>query len=115
VTASFNPNPMTNFGTTSVSSAMTIVAPSTASAVTIVVQRTSGISFNGQYNTVGGSITQSSTSKASTITYQFNLDVRDPGHPGRADASVRSPARPVRARTGESHGQSSAGPAGRVE
>jgi endoglucanase len=140
VTASFNPNPMTNFGTTSVNSTMTIVAPSTASAgsttitvtgtgqnsagpivhnmlialtvtggggtggvtvtpvvgtsgpyfneedlrlanaaslsslsITIVVERTTGLSFNGQYNTVGGSITQSSTSTASTITYQFNL------------------------------------------
>src|SRR5262245_44452432 len=45
----------------------------TSLSITIVVQRTTGLSFNGLYNTVGGSITQSSTSTASTITYQFNL------------------------------------------
>jgi hypothetical protein len=45
----------------------------TALSVTIVIQRTTGISFNGQYNTVGGQITQSSTSTTATITYQFTL------------------------------------------
>jgi hypothetical protein len=45
----------------------------TSLSITIVVQRTAGLSFNGLFNTVGGSITQSSTSTASTITYQFNL------------------------------------------
>ncbi|HYW27057.1 MAG TPA: xyloglucanase [Terriglobales bacterium] len=45
----------------------------TALSITIVVQRTTGLSFNGQYNTVGSSITQSNTSTASTITYQFGL------------------------------------------
>jgi hypothetical protein len=45
----------------------------TSLSITIVVQRTTGVSFSGQYDTVGGSITQSSTSTASTITYQFNL------------------------------------------
>jgi hypothetical protein len=42
-------------------------------SITIVVQRTTGLSSNGLYNTVGGPITQTSTSTASTIAYQFNL------------------------------------------
>ena len=45
----------------------------TALSVTIVIQRTTGISFNGQYNTVGGQILQSNTSTTTTITYQFTL------------------------------------------
>ena len=45
----------------------------TALSITIVVQRTSGISFNGQYNTVGGQIQQSNSSSSSTVTYQFTL------------------------------------------
>lgn len=45
----------------------------TALSVTIVVQRTTGISFSGQYNTVGSSIAQSSNSTATTITYQYAL------------------------------------------
>ncbi|HEU5134171.1 MAG TPA: glycoside hydrolase family 9 protein [Steroidobacteraceae bacterium] len=46
----------------------------TALSVTIVVQRTPGVSFSGQYNTVGGQVTQTSTSTAATITYQFTLN-----------------------------------------
>jgi xyloglucan-specific exo-beta-1,4-glucanase len=45
----------------------------TALSITIVVQRTTGISFNGIFNTVGSQITQSDTSTTSTITYQFSL------------------------------------------
>ncbi|HXM57065.1 MAG TPA: endo-1,4-beta-xylanase [Candidatus Dormibacteraeota bacterium] len=45
----------------------------TALTVTIVVQRTNGVSFNGQYNTVGGQILQSNSSTASTVTYTFTL------------------------------------------
>ncbi|HEY5810265.1 MAG TPA: endo-1,4-beta-xylanase [Povalibacter sp.] len=45
----------------------------TALSVTIVIQRTTGISYSGQYNTIGGQITQSNGSTASTITYQFAL------------------------------------------
>jgi hypothetical protein len=45
----------------------------TALSVTIILQRTTGIGFNGQYNTVGGQILQSNSSTASTITYQFTL------------------------------------------
>jgi hypothetical protein len=44
-----------------------------ALTVTIVVQRTTGISFSGQFNTVGGQITQSNASTASTVTYTFTL------------------------------------------
>jgi len=47
--------------------------PLTALSVTIVVQRTTGVSFSGQFNTVGGQVTQGSTSTATTITYQFTL------------------------------------------
>jgi hypothetical protein len=45
----------------------------TALSITIVVQRTTGLSFNGIFNTVGSQITQSDTSTTSTITYQFAL------------------------------------------
>jgi xyloglucan-specific exo-beta-1,4-glucanase len=44
-----------------------------ALSVTIVIQRTTGVSFNGQFNTVGSQITQTSTSTASTITATFTL------------------------------------------
>ena len=45
----------------------------TALTVTIVVQRTTGVSFNGMYNTVGGQIQQSNTSTSAAITYTFTL------------------------------------------
>jgi len=45
----------------------------TALSVTIVIQRTTGVGFNGLYNTVGGQILQSNTVTAATITYQFTL------------------------------------------
>jgi endoglucanase len=45
----------------------------TALSVTIVIQRTSGIGFNGQFNTVGGQVLQSNTVTPTTITYQFTL------------------------------------------
>jgi endo-1,4-beta-xylanase len=45
----------------------------TSLTVTIVVQRTTGISFNGLYNTVGGQILQSDSSTASAVTYTFTL------------------------------------------
>ncbi|MET0535506.1 MAG: lytic polysaccharide monooxygenase [Steroidobacter sp.] len=38
-------------------------------SVTIVVQRTTGVSYSGQYNTVG--LAQTNSSTASAITYQF--------------------------------------------
>ena len=45
----------------------------TAMSVTIVVQRTTGISYAGQYNTLGGQIQQSNSSTTSAITYQYTL------------------------------------------
>jgi endoglucanase len=45
----------------------------TALSVTIVVQRTTGISASGQYNSVGSQITQSNSSTTTAITYQFSL------------------------------------------
>jgi hypothetical protein len=41
----------------------------TALSVTIVVQRTTGVSYSGMYNTAG--LTQSNSSTASAITYQW--------------------------------------------
>jgi endoglucanase len=46
----------------------------TALTVTIVVQRTPGVSYSGQYNTVGGQVTQASSSTSSAITYTFTLN-----------------------------------------
>jgi uncharacterized membrane protein len=45
----------------------------TALSITITIQRTTGIGFNGIFNTVGGQILQSNTVTATTITYQFTL------------------------------------------
>ena len=48
-------------------------APITALSITITVQNTGGISFSGQYNTVGGAITQNHSSTATSVVYQFAL------------------------------------------
>jgi len=48
-------------------------SPVTALTVTIVIQRTTGVSFSGQYNTVGGQIQQSSSSTTTAVTYRFTL------------------------------------------
>ncbi len=48
-------------------------APLTALSLTIVVQRTTGVSFNGQYNTVGSQIQQANGSTTAAITYTFTL------------------------------------------
>jgi hypothetical protein len=45
----------------------------TSLSITLVVQRTTGISVNGQYNTVGSQITQSNSSTSAAITYLFAL------------------------------------------
>jgi hypothetical protein len=45
----------------------------TSLSITIVIQRTTGVGFNGQYNTIGGQIQQSSAITTTTITYQFTL------------------------------------------
>jgi endo-1,4-beta-xylanase len=47
--------------------------PLTALTVTIVVQRTTGVAFSSEYNTVGGQILMSNSSTSSTITYTFTL------------------------------------------
>jgi hypothetical protein len=45
----------------------------TSLSITIVIQRTTGVNHNGQFNTVGSQIIQSNTVTATTITYQFAL------------------------------------------
>jgi len=45
----------------------------TSLSLTISVQATPGVTFSGQYNTVGGTVTMSHSSTASVITYQYNL------------------------------------------
>jgi endoglucanase len=45
----------------------------TALTVTVTVQRTTGVSYSGMYNTVGGQIAQANSSTASAITYTFTL------------------------------------------
>jgi hypothetical protein len=45
----------------------------TSLEVSITIQRTTGISYNGQYNTIGGQIAQSHASSATTIDYKFTL------------------------------------------
>jgi hypothetical protein len=52
---------------------ITNTAPITALSITIVIQRTTGVAFSGQYNTVGGQIVQSNSSTAAAVTYQFGL------------------------------------------
>ena len=49
-------------------------SPITVMTVTIVVQRTTGVSYSGAYNTVGGQITQANASTASTVTYTWTLN-----------------------------------------
>jgi hypothetical protein len=47
--------------------------PITSLSVTIVIQRTPGLSVSGQFNTMGGQMTQSVTATPTTFVYQFNL------------------------------------------
>ena len=42
--------------------------------VTVRVQRTTGVSHSGQYNTVGGQITQANSSTATVVTYTWTLN-----------------------------------------
>jgi endoglucanase len=48
-------------------------APVTALSITITIQRTTGVAYSGQYNTVGGQVAQSNASTASAVTYTFTL------------------------------------------
>ena len=52
---------------------VTNTAPLTALSITVVVQRTAGISHERELNTVGGQITQANSSTATAITYTFSL------------------------------------------
>jgi endoglucanase len=54
----------------------------TALSVTIIVQRTTGVSFSGLYNTVGGQITQAYSSTSSAVTYTFTLNSGQTLSPG---------------------------------
>ncbi len=42
--------------------------------VTVTVQRTTGVTHSGQYNTVGGQIAQSVTGAATPIVYTWTLN-----------------------------------------
>lgn len=48
-------------------------APITQLSITINIQKTAGVNYAGQYNTVGGQIEQSNTSSGSVISYKYNL------------------------------------------
>jgi len=48
--------------------------PITAMTITVVVQRTTGVSYSGQYNTVGGQVTQANASTTGTVTYTWTLN-----------------------------------------
>ena len=54
----------------------------TALTVTITVQRTTGINASGQYNTVGGQITQSNRARPPSCTYVFTLNSGQTLSPG---------------------------------
>ena len=49
------------------------MTPITALTVTVTVQKTAGISYSGQYNTVGSAIVNSHTDSSSFTVYQFTL------------------------------------------
>jgi len=49
-------------------------SPITAMTVTVNVARTTGVSYSGMYNTVGGQITQSNSSTTSAVTYTWTLN-----------------------------------------
>ena len=46
----------------------------TAMTLTITVQRTTGVTHSGQYNTVGGQVAQSATGSATPIVYTWTLN-----------------------------------------
>ena len=67
VTRVANPSPWFNEAQVFIAN----TSPITALTVTIVVQRTPGVSFQGMWNTVGSQIQQSNSSTTAAITYQF--------------------------------------------
>ena len=54
----------------------------TALSITITIQNTGGLAFNGQYNTVGSSISQAHSSTSSAIAYQYSLVAGQTLNPG---------------------------------
>lgn len=46
----------------------------TALTISVVVQRTTGVSYSGQYNTVGGQVTQANASTTGAVTYTWTLN-----------------------------------------
>jgi hypothetical protein len=45
----------------------------TSLSITITIQNTGGLTYSGEYNTVGGSISQTHSSTASALVYQYSL------------------------------------------
>ena len=58
----------------------------TALSITITVQRTTGVSASGQYNTLGGTVSQSNSSTATAIAYVFTLNAGQTLSPGTGRA-----------------------------
>lgn len=56
--------------------------PITSLSVTIVIQRTQGLSVNAAFNTLGGQISQNVTTTPTTFVYQFNLTPGQTLQPG---------------------------------
>jgi hypothetical protein len=77
----------------------------TSLSITIVIQRTTGVSFNGQYNTLGSSILQSNSSVATTITYQYTLAAGQTLGPGtnRLFAAQMSGSGTIHPTTGDTY------------
>jgi cellulose 1,4-beta-cellobiosidase len=59
-------------------------SPITALSVTITVQRTTGVTVSGQYNTLGSMVQQSNSSTTSAITYQWTMASGQTLAPGTA-------------------------------
>ena len=80
-------------------------APITALSVTITVARNpSGLSVSGQYNTVGGQVTQSSSASATQLVYTFTLGAGQtlPAGTGRVFAAQIGGTGTAHATTGDS-------------
>jgi hypothetical protein len=77
----------------------------TALSITITGQRTTGVSASGQYNTIGGTISQSNSSTATAITYVFSLNSGQTLTPGtnRAFAVQMSGNGTVHPTTGDTY------------
>jgi mannan endo-1,4-beta-mannosidase len=58
----------------------------TALTVTITVQRTAGVNGSGQYNSIGGTVTQSMSSTATQVVYTYTLNSGQTISPGSGRA-----------------------------